>query len=200
MDTEPVHEVHDMGGEADADRHVADGVFQDEVPTDDPGDQFTHGGVSVGVGAASDGDHRGQFGIAEAGEGADNGYQHDRKCEGWSGSGAAGEGVVVHQVVQQRGIEDGAGVEFFASDGGADDGEDAGADDRADAERSQRPGPKRLLQTVLGEFRVADQFIDRFGCEQLPSQRLGSSSADCGPVVIRSSPPSTSYWAIPGRP
>jgi hypothetical protein len=34
----------------------------------------------------------------------------------------------------------------------------------------------------------------------LPSQRLGSSSADCGPVVIRSSPPSTSYWAIPGRP
>jgi hypothetical protein len=27
---------------------------------------------------------------------------------------------------------------------------------------------------VLGELRVADQLIDRFGCEQLLSQRLGS--------------------------
>jgi hypothetical protein len=27
---------------------------------------------------------------------------------------------------------------------------------------------------VLGEFRVADQLVDRFGCEQLLSQRLGS--------------------------
>ena len=76
-------------GEADADGHVADGVFEDEVPADDPGDQLAHGGVGVGVGAAGDGDHRGQLGVAEAGEGADDGDQDERERERGAGAGAA---------------------------------------------------------------------------------------------------------------
>jgi hypothetical protein len=37
-------------------------------------------------------------------------------------------------VVRQRAIQDGSGIEFLASDRGANNGEDSGADDRADAE------------------------------------------------------------------
>ena len=41
-------------------------------------------------------------------------------------------------VVEERRVEDGGGVELLTGDGGADDGEDAGADDGADAESGQR--------------------------------------------------------------
>ena len=82
MDAEPVEQIDDVGGEADADAHVGEGVFEDQVPADDPGDQFAEGGVGVGVGRAGDGDHGGDFGVAEAGEGADDGDQHQRKRQG----------------------------------------------------------------------------------------------------------------------
>ena len=100
MQAKPIHEIDDVGRKADAHGHVADGVLQDEIPADDPGDQFAHGGVGVGVGAAGNGNHRRQFGIAEPGEGADDRHQHDGKGQGRPGPGAACQGVVVHQVVQ----------------------------------------------------------------------------------------------------
>ena len=68
MPAKPVEGRDHVRGEADADRHVADGVFEDQVPADDPGDQLAHGGVGVGVGAAGDGDHGRQLGVAERGE------------------------------------------------------------------------------------------------------------------------------------
>ena len=88
--------------------------------------------------------------------------------------------MVVHQVIQQRRVQDRGGIELLARDGSADHGENSRTDDRADAERGQRPGAERFLQTVLGQLRVADQLVDRFGCEQLLSQRLGSWRADFG--------------------
>ena len=90
--------------------------------------------------------------------------------------GPACQGVVVHQVIEQRSVQDGGGIKLLARDGGADYGENSRTDHRADAQRGQRPGAKRFLETVLGELRVADQLVDRFGCEQLLSQRLGSLS------------------------
>ena len=68
VDAEPVEEVDDVRGEADGDAHVGEGVLEDEVPADDPGDELAEGGVGVGVGRAGDGDHAGEFGVAEAGE------------------------------------------------------------------------------------------------------------------------------------
>ena len=47
---------------------------------------------------------------------------------------------MVDEEVEDRGAEDGGGVEFFAGDGGADDGEDAGADDGSDAEGGEAEG------------------------------------------------------------
>ena len=79
MPAEPVEQINEMRGEADADRHVADGIFEDEVPADDPRDELAHGRVGVGVGAACDRDHRRQFGIAERGEGADDRNQDERQ-------------------------------------------------------------------------------------------------------------------------
>ena len=76
-DAEEVEHVDDVLGEADSHRHVADRVLQDEVPADDPGHQLAHRGVRVRVGAAGDGDHRSELGVAEGREGADHGHQDE---------------------------------------------------------------------------------------------------------------------------
>src|SRR3954451_1765072 len=72
-DAERVAKGDSVGGETDPDGHVADSVFEDEVPADDPGDEFAHGGVRVGIRAAGDGNHRGEFGVTERSECADDG-------------------------------------------------------------------------------------------------------------------------------
>jgi len=59
---------------------------------------------------------------------------------------------VVDDVVGQRSIEDGRGVELLPGDGRANDGEDAGANDSADAQRRQRPRAERLLEAMLRLF------------------------------------------------
>ena len=53
---------------ADRHRRRAEEILEDEIPPDDPGDELTHRGVAVRVRAASDRNHRGEFGVAEAGE------------------------------------------------------------------------------------------------------------------------------------
>jgi len=47
VDAEPVEEVDQMRGETHADAHVAEGVFEDQVPADDPGNQLAERGVRV---------------------------------------------------------------------------------------------------------------------------------------------------------
>ena len=78
MPAEPVEGRGHVRGKANADGHVADRVFQDKVPADDPRDQLAHGGVGIGVGAARDGDHRSQLGVAKSGEGANDCHQNQR--------------------------------------------------------------------------------------------------------------------------
>jgi hypothetical protein len=48
----------------------AHGVFQRQVPTDDPGEQLAQRGVRVGVRAARQRNHGGEFRVAQAGKGA----------------------------------------------------------------------------------------------------------------------------------
>jgi len=76
MQAEPIEKIDHMGGEADAHGHVGAGVFEDEVPADDPGYELAECGVRVGVGRSGDGDHGGQLGVAEPGEAADESYQN----------------------------------------------------------------------------------------------------------------------------
>jgi len=126
-----------VGGKPHGDAHVGEGVLEDEVPANDPGDKLAERGVGVGVSGARDGDHAGELGVAEAGEDADDADEHERDGECGAGTGAAGDGSVL-----QDEVDDGRALPIselggVASDGGADDGEDAGADDDADAERGE---------------------------------------------------------------
>ncbi len=134
MDAEPFEQGLDVRGESDADAHVGEGVFENQIPADDPGHQFAERGVGVGIGRAGDGNHRGEFGVAEAGEDADDSDEDEGQCECRTGAGASGHGGVREQVVDQRGVADFGSVELLSRHGGADDGEDAGADDGANAE------------------------------------------------------------------
>ena len=77
MDAEPVKQIDEVRSEADGDAHVGEGVFEDEVPADDPGDELAHDGVGVGVGGAGDGDHAGELGVTEAGEATDDGDENE---------------------------------------------------------------------------------------------------------------------------
>ena len=170
VQAEPVQQVHHVGGKAHADGHVRAGVLQNQIPADDPGDQFAQGGVGVGVSRAGDGNHRGQFGVTEAGEGADDGHQNQRNGDGRTGAGAARHRGVVNDELGQRRIDHAGGVELLAGDGRADDREDARADHRPDAQRSQRPRAQGLFEPVLGLFRVPDQLIDGLAGNKLAKQ------------------------------
>ncbi len=170
MPAKPVERRRHVRGKTDADGHVADRVFQDEVPADDPRDQLAHGGVGVGVGAAGDGDHGRQFGIAKSGEGANDGHQNQRERQRRACAGAAERRGVMHDVVRKRAVQNGCGIEFLTGDGRPYDGEDAGANDRADAEPGERPRPQRLLQPVFRLLRLGDQLVNGLACEELVRQ------------------------------
>ena len=53
-------------------------------------------------------------------------------------------------------------------------------------------GPERLLQAVLGLFRVADQLVDRLGREQLCRQVRGSCNRNIGCFTDSGAPGSRS--------
>ena len=110
-------------------RGGADRVLEHQVPADDPGEQFAHGGVGVGVRAAGDGDHGGEFAVAHAGERAADGGDDER--EDYRRSGVIGRG-----------------------DSG--EREQPGADDGADAERHQVERTEGLLELVRARFRLGN--------------------------------------------
>src|SRR5215471_4970406 len=134
-----------MRGESNADGHVADSVFKDKVPADNPRDKFAHGGVGVCVGAAGDGNHGGKLGVTDGGETASDGDENEGKRDGWACSWTSKRSAVMDEVFEQRRVEDGTGREFLTGDGRADDGENAGADYGTDAERGKAQPAKRLF-------------------------------------------------------
>jgi hypothetical protein len=172
VNAEPVEQIDDVGGEADADGHVADGVFEDEVPADDPGDEFTHGGVGVRVSAAGDGNHCGKLGVADRSESADDGDEDEGKSDRGTGAGTPEAGGVVNQVFEERRIENRGSFEFLAGDRGADDGEDAGADHGADSEGSEAEPAEGLLEFYFRVFGVGQKLIDAFTVEKLRCHSL----------------------------
>ena len=105
MEAEPVEQIDNVGGKADAHSHVGAGILKDQIPADDPGDEFAHGGVGVGVGRAGDGNHGSEFGITEAGERTDKRDQDEGNRDGGTGAGAAVKGGVGNDVVRQRCLE-----------------------------------------------------------------------------------------------
>ena len=166
-----IEKVVQIVGKADGDRHVGDGVFENQIPADHPGEDFAQCGVSVSVGAAGDGDHRREFGVAERGETTNE--RGDEKRQGNAGSRAqaadGGDGVaaVQHQVENGR-VEDRFELQLLAGGGGSGQDEDAGADDGADAEGDEAPRTDRFAQAPLGREGSGDQRVDAARAEELP--------------------------------
>jgi hypothetical protein len=61
------------------------GVFEHQCPADGPGDDLAHRAISIGVGAACDGNHRRELGITKAGKGATERRKDEREGDRWSG-------------------------------------------------------------------------------------------------------------------
>jgi len=150
MEAEPVKQIDDMSRQAHADAHVAEGVFQNQIPADDPGHEFAERGVGVSVGGAGDGIMDASSGVTEPGEDADNSHQHQRKGKRRSRAGPSCHGRVVDEVVQQRGIPDIRHIEFLAGHGGANDRENAGPNHRSDASAVSDQGPRDFFRECPG--------------------------------------------------
>jgi len=136
---EPVEHAIEVFAPGDGDRRRAHGIFQNQIPTDDPGNELAHGGVGIGVGAPCDGDHRGELGVTKTGKGtadaSDNEGEHDRRTRAISNRGR-----------------------------GAD--EQTRTNDRADAERDQVHRPEGAFQAVLADLLCfGHQLVERFSRE-----------------------------------
>ena len=77
LDVENIEQLDEVVRPAGRDRARAHGVFQRQVPADNPGEQFAQSGVSIGISAARERNHRGKFGVAEPGEGAADPGKHE---------------------------------------------------------------------------------------------------------------------------
>ena len=66
IDAVVLEEGDQSAAPAGGDGSGAEGVLEDQVPADDPGEDLAQGRVAVGVGRAGDGNERGEFGVAEA--------------------------------------------------------------------------------------------------------------------------------------
>ena len=125
IDAQPRQQLHHVGRPAGSHRRGAEGIFQNQVPADDPGEEFAQGRVAIGVGRSGDGNQRGEFGVTQAGESARNPGKDERQHDGRPGVQGR------HRSRQH---------------------ENAGADDGPDAERDQIGGPQRALEGVLANL------------------------------------------------
>jgi hypothetical protein len=157
MNPEVVEQADEIAAPSGRDRGGAEGVLENQVPADDPGDEFAQSCVAVGVGRTTNGNHRSEFGIAERGEGA--GDAGDDEAKGYGGPGIV------------RG-------------GRADEHEDAGADDGPDAKGDEIDRAQRALEGAFAFFTCfGAEGFKRLGCEQF-SHESGDPSLNeiCGPA------------------
>ncbi len=116
-------QIIEITGPPDGDCDTGYAVFENQIPTGNPGQEFSQGGIRIGIGGAGHGNHGGKLCIAECREGA-----------GQTGKDKG-----------QNDARPGSRPVDIADDGGADQDEDAGADDRADAEGGEIPGREGLF-------------------------------------------------------
>jgi len=120
-------------------RIAADRVFENQVPADDPGEEFAEGGVAISIGAASHWHERGEFAVAQRGE--DGGQPGERERKHHRRTGILGR--------------DGSGEH---KDAGADNGPDAQG---GEIYRTQRPMEALVCQ------RLGLQGSDGFASKQI---------------------------------
>ena len=67
---EAAAQSNEIAGPADRDRHIANCVFENEIPADNPRDDLTQRRIRIRVGRARDRNHRGEFGVTKRRESA----------------------------------------------------------------------------------------------------------------------------------
>ena len=121
LDVQILHDAGEVAGPADRHRRRAGGIFENEIPADDPGEYLSERDIGVCVRAARHRNERRKLRIAQRDEGAGDTRQNEGKSHRRAG-GVRGRGAGEH--------------------------ENAGADDAADAKRHQRRPTHGALQAV----------------------------------------------------
>ncbi len=147
--SEPVQQIHHVRREPDAHRHVGERILKDQVPADDPRDQFAHRRVGVRVRRPRNRNHRRQLRVTEPRECAHNRHQQQRNASAGPAPGRPAMAVCREKIVELAEYFDRRRVELLPRHRGPDDGKDPRPDHRANAQRRQRNRPKRLLQAVI---------------------------------------------------
>ena len=117
-------ERDDVARPAHRDCNRADGVFENQVPANDPGKEFAQRGVAVSVGAAGHRHQRGELAVAQRRKDRCNAGQHERKHHGRAGV------LRGHRARQHK---------------------DARADDRPNPQGGEVHGAERAFQTVVSQ-------------------------------------------------
>ena len=103
MDPEPLHHAIEVAGPSQRRPLRARGIFQNEIPADDPGENLAERHISIGVGAPRDGNERRKLRVAERDKGAGEPRQHE-------GDHDAGPGVIRRR---RAGQHENAGADDF---------------------------------------------------------------------------------------
>ena len=78
-DTKILHKAEDITAPSGGDGSRTEGILQDQIPADDPGENLAECGIAVGISRTGDGNQGCEFRVAESGENAGDSSQDERK-------------------------------------------------------------------------------------------------------------------------
>src|SRR5262245_39608299 len=88
LGTETSEQFLEITGPANSNSDVAYGIFNDEIPSNNPGDQFSQRCVRIRIGAAGDGNHGSKLSVAQSAKPTRYSGQKVREYERWASSGS----------------------------------------------------------------------------------------------------------------
>src|SRR5581483_778003 len=80
-----LHKTHKITGPSGGHSGSAEGILQNQVPANDPGENFSQRRVAIGIGRASDRDQRRKFSVAKSRKRASYSSQNEGQHNGWAG-------------------------------------------------------------------------------------------------------------------
>ena len=139
---EAAAQLHEVTGPADGHGHVPDGIFQDQVPADDPGDDLPEGGIGVSVSRPGDGNHGSQFAVTKSRKSAGHRGHDEGKNHGRPGAGSPHDHIRMSEerlnVIQNRRLPEGSHrLALFAGRRRPGQRKNPGSDNGADAEAGE---------------------------------------------------------------
>ena len=156
-------------------RHVPDGIFENQIPPNDPGDNLSEGGVGISIGRTRNRDHGSEFAVTQrreaAGDSSDNERESDRRPRRRSAEDEVGMANKCFDEIKNWRFHDRfPHARGLAGGSGAGECENAGANDRADAETGKIKCGERAFQFALGRRGLPHQQLRTFGSKKCTHQ------------------------------